>query len=110
MKCPNCGTNYSSDSQLAVRCDPEAPAVPWFRLTPARRLGCPQCGIGLKHSRFSLVFAAVLGVGFLTSMALKIVYPDAGLIDIAFWFFLFAMAVGVPLLMHSPIPFSRDES
>lgn len=109
MKCPNCGTNYSSDSQLAIRCDSNTPRVPWFKLAPAQRLDCPQCGIGLKHSRFSLVFGSTLGLGFLASMSLRLFYPHVGLIDFAFWFFLFAMVIGVPLLMHSPLPFSRDE-
>ena len=110
MKCPNCGTNYSNDSQLAVRNDPSSAQVPWYRLTPAPRLGCPQCGIGLRHSRFSLAFVALLSLGFLTSLCLKFIYLDIVLIDIAFWFFLFAMVVGVPLLMHSPIPFARDDN
>ncbi len=109
MKCPNCGTNYSSDSQLSVRYDMEPPEAPWFRLAPARRLGCPECGIGLKYSRFSLAVVATLGFGFLACMTLKIIYPEIGFIDFAFWFFLFAMVVGVPLLMHSRIPFSRDD-
>ena len=110
MKCPNCATNYSSDSQLVIHHDSNAPRVPWFKLAPAHRLSCPQCGIGLKHSRFSLAIVAALGLGFLASLSLKMYYLDSGLADYAFWFFLFAMVVGVPLLMHSPVPFSRDET
>ncbi len=110
MKCPNCGTNYSSDSQLAIRCDSRSPQVPWFRLAPAQRLDCPRCGIGLKHSRFSLILVATLGFGFLASLSLRMVYPGIGLFQFAFWFFLAAMVLGVPLLMHSPVPFSRDDS
>ena len=110
MKCPDCGARFSSDSQLALRDDGKAPQVPWFRLAPARRLECPECGTGLRYSGFSLAIVAVLGAGFLASMTLKIVFPEPVIIDFAFWFFLAAMTLGVPLLMHSAIPFARDES
>ena len=110
MKCPNCKTNFSSDSQLQASYEPDPGQIPWHRITPARKLSCPHCGLGLKYSRLSFAIVATLGGGFLASMFLKILYQDNALISWAFWFFLVAMIVGVPLLMHSRLPFARDES
>ena len=109
MKCPNCHTNFTRESQLTVIDNSEFGKIAWFRPAPRNRLACPQCGTLLKHRQSTLLIAALLGIGFLLTMTLKIVYPDHGVLDLLFWLFTVALALCVPLLMLSRGSFRADD-
>ena len=109
MKCPNCHTNFTRESQLVVVDNDSFEKVAWFRPAPRNRLACPECGTLLKHRHSTLLIAATLGFGFLLTMSLKIVYPDSEILTRLFWLFTAAIMLCVPLLMRCGRSFRRDD-
>lgn len=109
MKCPDCDTNFTSESQLMLVENSPGRQVPWYLPAPRNRLACPHCGTILKHRPATLLTGALLGCCFLLAMTLKIVFPDSEILNILFWISIIALACSVPLLMLSKSTFRRDQ-
>lgn len=108
MKCPNCETNITDERKLHAVGDPENSDVPWYRLTPAKKVTCPACGTPLRHNRLTLTIAMAIGLGFLATLSMKAVYPDSTSLKVLVWTFTLAGIVSVPVLMRSRRYFRRN--
>ncbi len=110
MRCPNCNSRFTHESELFTQRSEHAASTPWYKLAPPGRVVCPHCGIGLRYNRVILAIVALLGAGFLASMGLKMLFPQNTIVDWSFWFFMVGLFVSVPLILHSNMRFVRKDS
>jgi len=109
MRCPGCHTNFNNERQLTTVNPPEQEDVAWYKLAPAGKVVCPQCGTPLRHRRVTMVTATAIGLIFLAAMSLKTLYPESVAVEVLVWLSGIAVAVGMPMLMRSRGYFRRGE-
>ena len=110
MQCPNCGRNFEHERQLSTESAADDADLAWYKLSPPRKVSCPECGTHLRHSRYTLSIVLLLGLAFVVTMSMKTIYPDSTALRVLFWVCTVALMICVPVVMRGRGYFKRDDA